>query len=203
MELVRIYLKLFNKIAITTNFLAFFLCFFHKHCPPGSGSTERKINADQDDDPDLQTTWNDQILKLKAVLNILQSMPAWATWPSGSRCGRTDSSPSKRWLNRRRTRRSTPATPTFTRPPTWSWVPTSCPSRRWVGRHLAYSTIIIHKESPRVFLCEQQSCSHMHVLVSSFSAGGITYFGSLFQSIVSPCSTCPCTSLGELCTLYS
>ena len=56
MELVRIYFKLFNKIAITTNFLAFFLCFFPKHCPPGSGSTERKINADQDDDPDLQTT---------------------------------------------------------------------------------------------------------------------------------------------------
>ena len=56
MELVRIYFKLFNKIAITTNFLAFFQCFFPKHCPPGSGSTERKINADQDDDPDLQTT---------------------------------------------------------------------------------------------------------------------------------------------------
>ena len=48
MELVQIYLNLFNKITITTNFLEFFSFFPLKFFTPGSRNQERKRMRIQD-----------------------------------------------------------------------------------------------------------------------------------------------------------
>ena len=48
-------------------------------------------------------------------------MPVWATWPRGSRCGRTGSWPSRRWRSRRRMKPFTPAMQILIMTPTSTW----------------------------------------------------------------------------------